>query len=176
MSTIRGIEHLGITVPDHDAAVAFFKAAFGAEVMFSQTAAHGGPFPAEEIGALNGLRAGTAMKKVTVLRLGNGPNVEIFEIDRPGGKSETNIADLGISHFSVNSDDLGALAEKFSEAGGELLSKIYDLGDPEDGQGNRGVFGRTPWGLLVEMQQIESPMTYLPGATARRWLPESEEA
>ena len=31
--TIRGIEHVGVTVPDHDAAVAFFKAAFDAEPM-----------------------------------------------------------------------------------------------------------------------------------------------
>ena len=106
MTTIRGIEHIGITVPDHDAAIAFFKAAFGAEEMFSQTKTNGGPFPAEEIGPKNGLRPGTAMMRVTVLRLQNGPNVEIFEIDRPGGTPEANISDFGISHFRVNVTDM----------------------------------------------------------------------
>ncbi|MDM8167955.1 VOC family protein [Roseovarius sp.] len=169
--TIRGIEHVGVTVPDHDAAVAFFKAAFDAEPMYSQTDTHGGPFPAEDIGKLNGLRAGTAMVKVSVLRLRNGPNVELFEIAHPAGDPVANIANYGISHFSVNTSDLDATIARFSAAGGTLLSEPYALGAPEDGPGNRGVFGRTPWGLLIEIQALPSEMTYFPDATARRWIP-----
>lgn len=172
MTAIRGIEHIGITVPDHDAAIAFFKAAFGAEEMFSQTKTNGGPFPADEIGPKNGLRAGTAMRKVTVLRLRNGPNVEIFEIDRPGGTPETNISDFGISHFSVNVTDIGAAIAAFAGGGGTLLEGPYDLAAPEDGPGNRGIFGRTPWGLLIEIQQLPAPMTYFDDASATRWIPE----
>lgn len=172
MSTFRGIEHVGITVPDHDAAVAFFEAAFGTEEMFSQTKSNGGPIPAEEISPQNGLRPGTAMMKVSVLRLQNGPNVEIFEIDRPGGNPESNISDFGISHFSVNVDDIDAAVEAFSNAGGTLLQGPYDLAAPEDGPGNRGIFGRTPWGLLIEIQQLPAPMTYFDDTTSKRWLPE----
>ena len=175
MSTIRGIEHIGITVPDHDAAVSFLKAAFGAEPMFSQTASNGGPMPAEDVGPMNGLRAGTAMKKVSVLRMKHGPNIEVFEIDRPAGTPATNIADYGISHFSVNVSDVYAAAGAFAEAGGELLSDPYELGGPEEGPGNRGVFGRTPWGLLIEMEQLPAPMHYYPEAEARRWLPGQED-
>ncbi|MAE92230.1 MAG: glyoxalase [Pelagibaca sp.] len=172
MTTIRGIEHIGITVPDHDAAIAFFKAAFGAEEMFSQTKTNGGPFPAEEIGPKNGLRPGTAMMRVTVLRLQNGPNVEIFEIDRPGGTPEANISDFGISHFSVNVTDIDAAIAAFCRAGGALLEGPYHLAAPEDGPGNKGIFGRTPWGLLIEIQQLPAAMTYFDAASAERWIPE----
>ncbi|WP_425053407.1 VOC family protein [Psychromarinibacter sp. S121] len=171
MSHVRGIEHVGITVPDHANAVAFLKAAFGAEEILSQTDAHGGPFTAQDVGRMNGLRAGTRMMHVSILRLRNGANIEVFEIDRPGGTSETNISDLGISHISINVDDVDAVADAFTDAGGTLLSKPYDLGPPEDGPGNRGVFGRTPWGLLIEMQQFASSLDYLPGASSGRWFP-----
>lgn len=171
---IRGIEHIGITVPDHDAAVAFFRAAFGAEEMISQTEANGGPMPAEEVGPMNDLRPGTSMLKVSILRLRNGPNVEIFEIDRPGGSPDANIADYGISHFSVNVGDIHAAASAFEAAGGTLVSAPYDLGAPEDGPGNKGVFGRAPWGLLIEIQQLPAPLTYLRGATATRWFPKED--
>lgn len=173
MSSINGIEHIGITVPDHDKAIAFFDAAFGVEQLFSQTDTNGGPMPASQVGRMNGLRKGTKMLKVSVLRFKNGPNLEVFEIDQPAGSTNDNIADYGITHFSVNVDDIDAASARFTDAGGELLSEPYDLGAPEDGAGNRGVFGRTPWGLLIEMEQFKSPMTYKPSATEERWLPES---
>lgn len=169
--TIRGIEHIGITVPDHDAACAFFKAAFGAEPLFSQTATNGGPFTAAEMGPMNRLRPGTRALRISVLRLQDGPNVEIFEIDRPSGNPESNVADYGISHFSVMVTDLDAAIDRFVAAGGTTLSDPYDLDAPEDGPGNRGVFGRAPWGLLIEMESLPAPMTYLPGTDAVRWRP-----
>ncbi|GKT33619.1 Short-chain dehydrogenase/reductase SDR like protein, partial [Aduncisulcus paluster] len=169
MSNIRGLEHIGITVPDHDEAVAFFTAAFGAEEIISQTRTNGGPIPASDVSPMNGLRAGTSMVKVSILRLRNGPNVELFEIDRPGGTPDANIADFGISHFSVNVEDVDTAIRAFEAAGGGRLSDPYNLGAPEDGPGNRGVFGRAPWGLLVEIQQLPATMTYLPDAQATRW-------
>ncbi|MBB95694.1 MAG: glyoxalase [Rhodobacteraceae bacterium] len=172
--TFRGIEHIGITVPDHDAAVAFFQAAFGADQMISQTEANGGPMPARQVGPMNDLRPGNSMLKVSILRLRNGPNVEIFQVDRPGGSTEANIADYGISHFSLCVDDIHAAAAAFTAAGGTLVSDPYDLGAPEDGPGNKGVFGRAPWGLLIEMEQLDAPMTYLAGATATRWTPKDD--
>lgn len=170
---IRGIEHIGITVPDHDAAVSFFRKAFGAELLLSQTRTNGGPISAEEVGAKNGLRAGTRMMKVSILRLKNGPNVEIFEIDLPQGTPVDNVANYGISHFSVTVEDIDAMSEAFARAGGTLLEGPYDLGAPEDGPGNRGRFGRTPWGLLIEFEQFPAPISYAAEATSTRWLPET---
>lgn len=170
-NTFRGLEHVGITVPDHDEAVAFFQRAFGTEVLYSLTDKRRDALPGEELGPRNGLRKGTAIVAVSMLRFHNGANLEVFEIDRPGGIRETNISDMGISHFSVTVDDIDAAGRDFAAAGGALLDGPYDLTDQEAGPGNRGRFGRTPWGLLVEFEQLPSPMSYDGDVTAPRWVP-----
>lgn len=168
---IRGIEHIGITVPDHAQAVEFLRRAFGAEVLFSLTDKTRAPITADQVGAQNGLRGGTAIVAVSVLRLANGANIEVFEIDRPRAPDAGNIADIGISHFSITVDDIDAACARFADAGGTLLSGPYDLTAQEAGPGNRGHFGLTPWGLLIEFEQLPAPMHY-DRAGVTRWLPQ----
>lgn len=151
--------------------IAFFEQAFGAEVLFSLTDKTRAPLSAEQLGPKNGLRPGKAIVAVSMLRLRNGPNVEIFEIDQPDRPGGGNIADIGISHFSVTVDDIDAAGTAFVAAGGTLLEGPYDLGDQEQGQGNRGRFGLTPWGLLIEFEQLPSPMKYDGSPSTVRWLP-----
>lgn len=169
--TIRGIEHIGLTVPSHARAVEFFTRAFGAEVLFSLTDKTRGPITSADVGTRNGLTDGSAIVAVSMLRLANGPNVEIFEIDMPSGDPRTGISQMGLSHFSLNVDDIDAACAAFAQAGGTLLDGPYDLTDQEEGPGNRGRFGRTPWGLLIEFEQLPSPMTYDGDTTGTRWLP-----
>lgn len=171
----RGVEHLGITVPDHAQAVKFFRKALGAEVLFSLTDKKREPYLGKDIGSKNGLLPGTAIVAVSMLRFGNGPNLEIFEIDRPRHTDQRSISDFGISHFSITVDDIDAAAKKFQDAGGTMLEGPYNLTDQEQGPGNRGVFGQTPWGLLIEFEQLPSPMTYDNDTAATRWLPAPPE-
>ncbi|MCA0994212.1 VOC family protein [Alloyangia pacifica] len=168
----RGVEHIGITVPAYENAVAFFEKVFGAEVLYSLVTKSGDPLSAEEIGSKNGLLKGTAIVAVSMLRFHNGPNLEIFEVDRPRGKGKASISDLGISHFSVTVEDVEQAARDFAAAGGQMLEGPYDLGGQEEGPGNRGVFGLTPWGLLIELEQLPAPMHYDGSPDAKRWLPE----
>lgn len=167
----RGVEHVGITVPDHDAALRFFADAFGAEPLFSLTSKGQDPIAAADIGSKNGLAAGTAIVAVSMLRVQDGPNLEVFEIDRPHGAPGQGISDLGISHFSVTVDDIDAAIERFAAAGGTLLEGPYELTGQEAGPGNRGCFGRTPWGLLVEFESFGAPVRVDSGSRLRRWLP-----
>ena len=168
----RGIEHIGITVPDHDVAVRFFREALGAEHLFSLTRKDQPPMTADEVGPKNGLAPGTAIVAISMLRVQNGPNLEVFEVDRPQGSPGQGIADYGISHFSVLADDIDAVTRRFAAAGGTLLEGPYDLSGQEHGAGNRGRFGRTPWGLLIEFVCFKSSIAYDPGARAVRWFPQ----
>lgn len=168
---VRGIEHVGITVPDCDAAVRFFGAAFGATPLFSLVRKGQPPLGAGSLGPKNGLAAGSAIVALAMLRLGNGANLEIFEIDRPQRTEPSGIADYGIGHFSVTVDDIDAATQRFAAAGGTLLQGPYDLSGQEAGPGNRGRFGRTPWGLLIEFESLPAPIAYDAEATETRWLP-----
>ena len=172
--TFRGIEHIGITVPDHAEAVDFLSRAFGCEVLFSLTGKDRAPLRGADMGGKNGLRRDAAIVAVSVLRFANGPNIEVFEIDRPGTQKGVNIADIGISHFSITVDDIDAACARFAVAGGTLLDGPYDLAGQEEGPGNRGRFGLTPWGLLIEFEQLPSPMSYDVDTDATRWLPQKE--
>lgn len=167
----RGIEHVGITVPNHAEALAFLREVFGAEVLFSLTDKQRPPLTAAEVGSKNGLQAGTAIVAVSMLRFANGANLEIFEIDRPRNTQNAGISDIGISHFSILVEDIEAATARFEAAGGQLLEGPYALTGQEQGPGNRGRFGLAPWGLLIEFEQLPSPMQYDEGATTVRWLP-----
>ncbi len=171
MRNIRGIEHIGITVPSHADAVRFFENAFGATALFSLTGPGKPPLSADQVGSKNGLLPGTAIVAVTMMRLGNGPNVELFEIDVPRRTESDTISDIGISHFSLTVDDMAAATAQFEKAGGTLLEGPYGLTGQEEGDGNRGRFGLTPWGLLVEFESFASPFSYDEGATEERWIP-----
>ncbi|MAP93661.1 MAG: glyoxalase [Ponticaulis sp.] len=167
----RGIEHIGFTVPDHDEAVAFFERAFGATVLFSLVKKSDEPMGADELNSKNGLARGTAIVAVSMLRLGNGPNLEIFEIDRPKSDKPLGISDMGMHHFSINVDDIDAVTASFKAAGGKLLDGPYELSGQEEGDGNFGQFGLTPWGMLVEFEQFKSDIELDDGASETRWYP-----
>ncbi|WP_375688799.1 VOC family protein [Pseudooceanicola sp. LIPI14-2-Ac024] len=167
----RGIEHIGITVPDHEQAADFFERAFGAETLFSLTERNLAPFPGEELHPKNGLLPGTAIVAVSMMRLANGPNVELFQVDRPRQTEPRGISDMGISHFSLTVDDIDAATADFAAAGGTLLEGPYPLTLQEAGPGNRGRFGLTPWGLLVEFESFGSPVDCDAAETADRWYP-----
>ncbi|CAH2798197.1 MAG: hypothetical protein CPDRYMAC_4775 [uncultured Paraburkholderia sp.] len=167
----RGIEHVGITVPDHDEALRFFESAFGAIRLFSLVKPGAAPMSAAEVGAKNGLLSGLKIVSLSMLRLANGPNIEVFQIDRPRRHDATNIGDIGITHISLTIDDLEGVTARFEAAGGTLLEGPYPLSGQEEGAGNRGRFGLTPWGLLIEFESFAEPIRYNDGARAERWLP-----
>lgn len=125
----------------------------------------------EDAGPKNGLLPGTAIVAITMLRFAHGPNIEVFEIDRPNRTEPTGIADIGISHFSVSVENIENACERFEKAGGSLLEGPYPLSGQEEGPGNMGRFELSPWGLLVEFIQLEAPIQYDTGVTATRWLP-----
>lgn len=160
-------------MPNHAEAVDFLQKALGAQVLFSLVGKDQEPMTSDEIGPKNGLLPGTAIVAITMLRFAHGPNLEIFEIDRPNRTETTSISDIGISHFSVSVEDIDSVCEQFVAAGGSLLQGPYPLLGQEEGPGNMGRFGLSPWGLLIELVQLPAPIQYDEGATAVRWLPGS---
>ena len=167
----RGIDHVGITVPDLEAATRFLVAAFGAEPVYTNLPKNDPPEAGAEVEARLGIVPGTALLAVRTLRLGNGPALELFEMRAPEQRPAQRPSDIGLQHFSVYVDDIEKAAAQFEAAGGELLSGPNPLVGFEKGEGNAFRYGRTPWGMTVEFMTSPGVMEFEKQAGPRRWKP-----
>ena len=122
--TVRAIEHIGLTVPDLEQATTFFAEAFGAEHVYDMIdeALSG---PAIESGL--GVPAGATIEAIRMLRLGNGPNLELFTYSGVPQRDPLVPSDYGLQHFCVYVDDMDAAAARLEKAGGTLLSAPGEL-------------------------------------------------
>lgn len=81
-----------------------------------------------------------------MLRLGEGPNLELFTYSGTSQRDPVVPSDFGIQHFCVYVDDIDEAADRLERAGARLLSAPTDLPGGDAGPGNRYLYARTPWG------------------------------
>jgi catechol 2,3-dioxygenase-like lactoylglutathione lyase family enzyme len=170
--TIRAIEHVGITVPDLEQATTFFADAFGAVKIYDMIDA---PLSGPGIESGLGVPQGATIEAIRMLRLGNGPNLELFVYSGVGQREPVLPSDFGIQHFCVYVDDIDAAAVRLEKAGATLLSAPVELPGGDEGPGNRYLYARTPWGSTVELVTYPSPQAYEAGTQLRRWRPPSTD-
>ena len=136
----RHVDHVGITVPDLDAAIQFFENALGADLLWNL-----GPFDETPTGVkIHSIH-------IAMLRLGPNLNVELmaFDADAQQRTMPSNI-DYGATHIAFFVNDLEAAAKSLKEHGAELLKGPIDAkGDVK--QGERIWYFKTPWGAFMEI-------------------------
>lgn len=169
--TIRAIEHVGVTVPDLEQATAFFTEAFGAERLYDMLTE---PLAGPAVEAGLGIPEGAVIETIRMMRLGEGPNIELFVYSGVKQRDPVRPSDYGLQHFCVYVDDIDAAADQFEQAGGTLLSRPNDLPGGDAGPGNRYLYARTPWGSTVELVTYPSPQAYESGTDRRRWRPKAD--
>lgn len=112
--TIRAIEHIGITVPDLEQATTFFADAFGTEKIYDMIDT---PLSGPEVTRL-GVPQGATIEAIRMLRLGNGPNLELFVYANTEQREPALPSDFGMQHLGVYVDDIEAAATRLETAGG----------------------------------------------------------
>ncbi|MER5172936.1 antibiotic biosynthesis monooxygenase [Thioclava sp. GXIMD2076] len=166
---IRGTDHIGLTVPDMAEATRFFTQAFGAVTLYDVQPADAPPMAGKDPEAQLGLTEGTKVTHMRLMRIGNGPCLEMFCIADGESRAPARLQDRGITHIGLYVEDIDTAAERFAQAGGSLMAGPHPLSGVEDGAGNAGIYGTTPWGMLVEL------LTYPSGNSATpplpRWTP-----
>lgn len=164
---VRGIEHVGLTVPDLDAAVRFFVDVVGCTFVFD--GGRYGDDPAFFRDRL-GVPAEAALRYV-FLRCGHGPNLEVFEYEAPDAvATPPRNCDVGGHHLAFYVDDFDAALAHLDAAGVEVLRPASFI---EDGpaMGSRWVYFRAPWGLQLELVSWPAGKG-APDSPARRlWQP-----
>ncbi|RCG21410.1 glyoxalase [Streptomyces diacarni] len=171
MHVVRGIDHVGVTVPDIDAATEFFVRALGAEKLYDTLPREEGPKRGEETVRRLGVPAGTEQVAMRMLRLPHGPGLELFEFRGPRRREAAVPSDLGWQHLACYVEDLPAACEAVREAGGTVPDEPRPLPGPEAGPRNRFLYCRTPWGSTLELLTYPDPMPYEETTELRRWHP-----
>lgn len=136
----RYVDHVGVVVPDLDAAVAFFELGLGAQLLW-------------HVGPLEETPTGVPIKNVVLamLRLGPNLNVELqaFEAEQQEKSWPSNV-DCGASHIGFFVEDLQAAATSLASHGAKLLhGPIRTAGDVKEGE--QIWYFETPWGGLMEL-------------------------
>jgi catechol 2,3-dioxygenase-like lactoylglutathione lyase family enzyme len=171
------VDHLGVTVPDLDAAVDFFVAAFGAEELYRSTRRGTGDFMSVNFG----VGADSALE-LAMLRLPPNLNMELFEWSGAGRLThQPRPCDVGSHHLCFSVLDIDVAVEKLALIPGvRVLGQVKTVGaDSPSVAGNRWIYLDTPWGMRIELvdrtQMVDPPaLVGLQPTTAPISRPEEE--
>lgn len=169
---VRAVDHVGITVPDLDAAQRYFEDVLGAEFLYDMLP---GPVSGPAVEEALGIPKGSTLNAIRMMRLGKGASLELFSYTTDDQRPPVRPSDMGIQHFAVYVDDIEAVAARIEQYGGKVLGHIDLLPGGDAGPGNRYVYSRTPWGTTMELVDVPSPQAYESTTTRRRWKPEKEK-
>lgn len=169
---MRGIDHVGITVPDIKAATAFFVDVLGCEAAMSF-----GPFSDDKgtfmQDALH-VDPRAVIEQITQVRCGTGSNIELFQYKAPDQETvEIRNSDIGGHHIAFYVDDITAAAERLKQSKIEtFLGPIPINEGPAAGQSI--LYFLTPWGTQMELITYPGGMAYEKEAKVKLWSPKDQ--
>jgi lactoylglutathione lyase/glyoxylase I family protein len=136
------LDHVGIVVPDLDAAVAWYTKNCDCEVSWLEAETD-----VDDVAI--GLPGETVRLRGAVLYAG-GAFIELHEYLEPTGSTSRRVCDTGIGHFAFYSDDIHSDFERLAAAG------VRFYGEPkriEDGGliDHWWVYGEDPWGNVIQL-------------------------
>lgn len=168
---VRGIDHVGVTVPDIEEATRFFIEAFDAQVMYSPLPKGSPPRYGAFMEQRLGVPQRTLQHSIRFLRLPNGPGLELFEFTNTTQRDPAVPTDFGWQHVAFYVDDIHAALARVVAAGGRALTEPNLLPGVEAGPNNWFVYARTPWDSTVELISYPDPQPYETITPLRRWRP-----
>ena len=159
MTYPRAMNHVGLTVTDIDAAVAWYCDTFGCELLMAPIAAQddGGYF-AEIIADIFG--PGFEEMKLAHLATADGIGIELFQFANPKSVQRDNNFEYwktGIFHLCLTDPDIEALARRIDESGGKQRSKVWKLFDDKP---YKVCYCEDPWGNIVELSSHSYVQTW----------------
>lgn len=143
-SQARSFHHVGLSVPDLNAALTFYVDVLGFELL-KRAEWSGSPAIDMAIGAEN------SAGEFAMISL-NGVCIEIFQFQMPAAKepSEPRIVGHGWTHICVKVDNARDTAFAFRQHGIRLHADPIDIGD------GPFAYARDPFGNIVEIWQDQT--------------------
>ncbi|GAA2045859.1 VOC family protein [Agromyces tropicus] len=165
---LRGIDHVGINVPDLDEAERFLVGVLGAVHAYTLGAKRDddGEWMHEHLG----VHPRTVISEIRFYRLGTGTNLEVFKyVPAEDAAPPPRNSDDGGHHLALYVDDLDAAVAHLRAHGVETMGAPTSSRQAADGQ--RWVYFRAPWGLQFELVSFPGGKAYERDAAVRLWHP-----
>ena len=173
MNINRGINHIGLTVPDIEAATAFFKEGLNGKIAYDSQRKNDVPRGGETVERILGLEKGAVIIHKRMMVFGNGTNIEMFEFkDAHQGQAQS-LQDIGFTHISfyIEAEHFDEAVKQLMCAGGQSISEPHANTKYEDTEGNRTVYVKSPWGSLIDLQTVPNGFYYPDDSEAAVFVP-----
>jgi catechol 2,3-dioxygenase-like lactoylglutathione lyase family enzyme len=146
---MTAITHVGLTVPDLDRAVAWYRDVLGFEPLVQPVSVRAGEGHAGTVAA-DVLGADFGTFRQAHLAGANGVAIELFEFEGPQRRP-------GLSHFCVVAPDVAQTAGRIATSGGRRSSRVWEIfrGDPY-----LACYCEDPFGTIVELYSHSHERTY----------------
>ena len=138
------IDHVGIVVPDLDAAVDFYTRAFGMTVVSTED-------PTDVNSVAIGIDAPRVRLCGAILSAGNA-RLELHQYLEPQGEAHRKVFEQGIGHFAFDVDDIDIAYAHLVDMG-VTFNSTPNLIETGNLAGRRWVYGQDPWGNVIELGQ-----------------------
>jgi len=164
---MRGIDHIGVTVPDLDEAVRFFVDVLGAELLYTLDTKQADD---DWMQVALGVHPRTVIREIRFLRLGNGSNIELFKYDAADIQApQPRNSDLGGHHLAIYVDDLDVAIAHLRAHDVDIMGE--PVASKQASEGQRWLYFRSPWGMQFELVSFPEGKAYERTATRRLWHP-----
>jgi catechol 2,3-dioxygenase-like lactoylglutathione lyase family enzyme len=166
---LLGMDHVGITVPDIDEAIAWFEDVLGCRAPLTF-----GPF-SDPVGTfmqdLLGVHPRAVIEQITMIRCGNGPNIELFQYTAPDQvQAFRKNSDFGGKHIAFYVRHIDKAVAYMQARGVEkLLGPLPVTDGPAAGQTIN--YFRAPFGTYIELISYPHGMAYEATAQTPLWDP-----
>jgi glyoxylase I family protein len=146
---VRGVDHIGFTVPDLGQAHAFLVDVLGCEYLYSL-----GPFVHEDSDWMAehlNVHPRTVMRRNSFFRYGDGQAIfEVFSYEAPDQRTEVpRNSDVGGHHVALYVEDLDAAVAYLRSRGVRVLGEPTASSGAHEGQ--RWVYFLSSWGMQFEL-------------------------
>lgn len=155
------VDHVALTVPDLDAAVAFYTDLLGGTELYRL-----GPFDAAEIPPMPDGRDWTeahvnvpgARVMIAMLQIGEGLRLELFRYEKPvlARTEPPRNCDLGGHHIAFKVEDIAAATTHLKNKGLRIMAGPIELRDGP-AKGLRAQYFLDPWGNQLELVEYGNP-------------------
>lgn len=165
------MDHIGITVPDLEAATRFLVDVLGCEYLYSlgPMGDESGDWMADHLN----IHPRATCPELRFFRCGGSPVFEVFQYAAPDQRTEPpRNSDIGGHHIALYVDDIDAAVTYLREQGVRVLGEPTTSSGPHLGQ--RWVYFLAPWGLQFELVSYPHGRAFYLNEAAAQGAPDGQ--